>query len=43
MQTQENFEMCYRRENEVLDEKSLCGLPSQIDPLMNKLGYKDNK
>ena len=37
MQTQDNTEMCYWRETEILGEKTLHGLPSQNDSLVNKV------
>ena len=40
MQTQDNIETCYRRETEVLGEKSICDPLSQNDPLVNKFGVQ---
>ena len=43
MQTQDNTEMCYRKGNQSTQRKPLCGPPSQIDPLVNKVGVQGYK
>ena len=43
MQTQDNTETCYRRGNRSTWRKILRDPPSQNDPLVNKLKYKDTK
>ena len=43
MQTQDNTEMCYRKGNQRTQRKPLCGPPSQIDSLVNKVGVQGYK
>ena len=40
MQIQDNTEMCYRKGNQSTRQEPLRGSPSQVDPLVNKVGVQ---